>query len=62
MIEIFCKSKMSDLEPIIKYKMNEMEAKAYKIAIMWQEECKKELNGEQYVKLKRNSNLRCKYV
>lgn len=58
MLEIFCKSKMSDLEPIIKYKMNDMEAKAYKIAIMWQEECKKELHGEQYVKLKRNSDPR----
>jgi len=53
-----CKSKMKDLEPIIKYKMTEMEAKAYKIALIWQEECHKELNNENFVKLKKNSDPR----
>lgn len=50
--------KMSDLEPIIKYKMNEMEAKAFKIAIIWQEECEKELPNESFVRLKKNSDPR----
>ena len=53
-----CKSKMKDLEPIIKYKMTEMEAKAYKIALIWQEECHRELNNETFVKLKKNSDPR----
>lgn len=49
---------MSELEPIIKYKMNEMEAKAYKIAIIWQDECKRELPNESFAKLKRNTDPR----
>lgn len=49
---------MKDLEPIIKYKMNEMEAKAYKIALVWQDECKRELPKEQCVRLKLNSDPR----
>ena len=52
------RSKMKELEPILKYKMNDMESKAYKIAIMWQEECERELPKEQTVKLKRNSDPR----
>lgn len=50
--------KMSELEPIIKYKMNEMEAKAFKIAIIWQEECQREIPKEPFVKLKRNADPR----
>lgn len=49
---------MKDLEPIIKYKMTDMEAKAYKIALVWQEECRRELPKEQFVKLKANSDPR----
>jgi hypothetical protein len=49
---------MKDLEPIIKYKMTDMEAKAYKIALIWQEECRRELPKEQFVKLKLNSDPR----
>jgi hypothetical protein len=49
---------MSELEPIIKYKMNDLEAKAFKISIIWQEECKRELPGEQFAKLKKNSDPR----
>lgn len=49
---------MKDLEPIIKYKMNDMEAKAYKIALIWQDECRRELPKEQFVKLKANSDPR----
>lgn len=43
---------MKELEPIIRYKMNEMEAKAFKIALIWQEECGKEIRGESYARLK----------
>jgi len=52
------RSKMSELEPIIKYKMDDMEAKAFKIAIIWQEECNRELPKESCVRLKRNSDPR----
>lgn len=50
--------KMKDLEPIIKYKMTDMEAKAYKIALIWQDECRTQLPKEQFVKLKANSDPR----
>jgi hypothetical protein len=49
---------MKELELIIKYKMTEMEAKAYKIALIWQEECRRELPKEQFVRLKANSDPR----
>jgi len=49
---------MKELEPIIKYRMDSMEAKAYKIALMWEDECQRELRGESFVRLKRNSDPR----
>lgn len=49
---------MRELEPIIRYRMDAMEAKAYKIALIWEDECRSELVGESYVKLKRNSDPR----
>lgn len=49
---------MKDLEPIIRYNMNETEAKAYKIALIWEEECKIEIPKESFVKLKRNTDPR----
>lgn len=49
---------MKELEPILKYKMNELEAKAYKIALIWEDECSKEIKNEQFVKIKRNSDPR----
>lgn len=49
---------MNDLEPILKFKMNDMEAKAFKIALIWEEECKRELVDEKFVKLKKNSDPR----
>lgn len=58
MLGISCKGKMSDLEPIIRYKMNDMEAKAYKIALIWQEECRKEIPNEQYVRIRKNTDPR----
>jgi hypothetical protein len=50
--------KMKELEPIIKYNMTDLEAKAYKIAKIWEEECQKELPKESFVKLKKNSDPR----
>jgi hypothetical protein len=38
--------------------MTELEAKAYKIALIWQDECRKEIPEEQYVRLKKNSDPR----
>lgn len=49
---------MKELEPIIRYKMSDMEAKAFKIALMWQEECGREIRGESYAKLKSNVDPR----
>jgi len=49
---------MRDLEPIIRYKMDAMESKAYKIALLWEDECRRELPGESYVRLKTNSDPR----
>jgi hypothetical protein len=49
---------MRELEPIIRYKMDAVESKAYKIALIWEDECRSELPGESYVKLKKNSDPR----
>lgn len=49
---------MKELEPIIRYKMDALESKAYKIALMWEEECRRELPGESFVRLKTNSDPR----
>jgi len=38
--------------------MDSTEAKAYKIALMWEDECRRELPGESHVRLKRNSDPR----
>lgn len=42
---------MKELEPIMKYRMDQMESKAYKIALMWQEECRREIPGEAYARI-----------
>lgn len=49
---------MRELEPIIRYKMDAAESKAYKIALMWEDECRRELPGESIVTIKRNSDPR----
>lgn len=49
---------MKELEPIIRYKMDALESKAYKIALIWEEECRRELRGESFVRLKTNSDPR----
>ena len=47
---------MKELEPIIKYRMDSWEAKAYKIALLWEEECQREIPNEKFVKLRKNSS------
>ena len=49
---------MRELEPIIEYSMDANEAKAYKIALMWQDECRREIPNEPYARLKAGSDPR----
>lgn len=43
---------MNDLEPIIKYNMNPLESKAYKIGLLWEKLCRQELPGERFTRHK----------
>ena len=49
---------MKELEPISRYRMDDMEAKAFKISLIWQEECSRELPGEQHEKIKEGKDPR----
>lgn len=49
---------MRELEPIIKYRMDATESKAYKIALIWEDECRRELRGESFAKIKRSADPR----
>lgn len=49
---------MRELEPIMRYKMDSTESKAYKIALIWEDECRRELGGESFVTLKKNADPR----
>lgn len=49
---------MNELEPIFSYSMDEMEAKAFKIALMWHDECSRELRGEKFETLKKGKDPR----
>lgn len=51
---------MSELEPILKYNMDPIEAKAFKLGLLWEELCAKEFPGERHAKLKKNSDPRKK--
>lgn len=51
-------NQMKELEPIIKYKMNKLEAKAYKVALIWIDEFKRELPKERCIKLNKSSDPR----
>ena len=51
-------SNMKELEPIIRYKMSELEAKAFKIALMWQDECRREIPSEPHAKVTQGSDPR----
>lgn len=49
---------MNELELILKYKMTELEAKAFKICLMWQDLCKKEFPNERHIKITLNKDPR----
>jgi len=49
---------MKDLELIIKYKMDDTEAKAFKVALMWQDLCKKEFPNERHLNLSKSKDPR----
>jgi hypothetical protein len=47
-----------DLEAIVKYKMNELEAKAYKLCLLWEKVAKQELPNERHTRLRRKGDPR----
>lgn len=49
---------MQELDPIIKYSMDEMEGKAFKIALIWQDECSENLKGEKFEKVAKGRDPR----
>jgi hypothetical protein len=49
---------MNELELILKYKMSDLEAKAFKIALMWQDLCKKEFPNERHYKISKDKDPR----
>lgn len=49
---------MKELEPVFSYSMDEMETKAFKVALMWQDECSRELKGEKFERLPRGKDPR----
>lgn len=50
--------KTNELEPILKYSMDDMEAKAFKIGLIWHDECERNLSGEKYEKFSRGKDPR----
>ncbi len=49
---------MYDLEAIIEYDMDELQAKAYKIALLWEELTEKEFPNYQHIRLRRKGDPR----
>jgi hypothetical protein len=49
---------MNDLELILKYNMTELEAKAFKICLMWLDLCKKEFPNERHINISKNKDPR----
>ena len=49
---------MFDLEAILQYGMNDLEAKAYKIALVWEEVTKKEFPNYQHARLRKKGDPR----
>ena len=49
---------MNDLELIIKYKMNDLEATAFKLTLLYEDLCKKEFPNERHVKISKNKDPR----
>lgn len=49
---------MNDLELIIKYKMNDLEAKAYKLILLYEDLCQKEFPNERHIRISKNKDPR----
>lgn len=49
---------MNKLEPIIRYKMTDLEAKAFKISLLWEKLSAKEFPNYSHVKLRKNGDPR----
>lgn len=49
---------MNDLELIIKYKMDDLEATAFKLVLLYEELCQKEFPNERHVKISKNKDPR----
>lgn len=49
---------MDELELILKYKMTDLEAKSFKICLMWQDLCKQEFPNERHSKININKDPR----
>jgi hypothetical protein len=49
---------MKELEKILEYKMNDLEARAYKIALLWERLVEHELPGERYSKMSQKGDPR----
>ena len=49
---------MNDLELILKYKMEDTEAKAYKLCLLYEELCLKEFPNERHIKLSKKTDPR----
>jgi hypothetical protein len=49
---------MNELELILKYNMTDLEAKAFKICLMWQDLCKKEFPNERHIKISKSKDPR----
>ena len=49
---------MNDLEKILEFKMTKLEAKAYKLALMWQDSCEREFPNERHTKLRKSGDPR----
>lgn len=48
----------NELELILKYKMDDLEAKSFKLCLIWEELCEKEFPKEKFIKLRKNSDPR----
>jgi len=49
---------MMDLEAIIEYKMDDLEAKAYKLCLLWEKQIRKEFPNEHHTRLRKKGDPR----
>ena len=49
---------MKELEPIMKYSMDEMESKAFKVGLIWHDECQANIPGESHERFRKGRDPR----